>query len=95
MNAGGGDQRGDVVWNRVLDGGVAGARDIAAEKHIPKREMMPQDEGRLLLVCGRSGLTQREGERRPEAVLRVRVIKRPLARFRRGYRAENQDFALA
>lgn len=87
------NQRGNLVWYRVLNAGVAGSRDVAGIQHVPQRETMAQDQRNLLLARGRRRFAQRECERRPEAVLRVRIIKRLRAGFRRGHCAEDQDFA--
>lgn len=88
-DAGSRNQRGDVVWNRIFDTGVAGARDIATIQHVPKREIVGKNQRGFLRLARGGGLAKRERKRGPETVLRVRIIKRPLARFRRGHRAEN------
>ena len=87
-------QRGNLVWHGILDAGVGGPRDVAGIQHVPQRETMAQYEVNLFLARGRRGLVQRERKRRPEAILRVRVIERLLAGFRRGHCAEDEYFAL-
>ena len=78
-NLGGRNQRGNIVCDGVFDAGIAGTRDFAGGEHVPKREAMAQQQRCLFLDgCGLL-LVERESENRPEAILRVRIIKRLLA----------------
>lgn len=84
------DQPCNIVALRFTDARISGALDAAARKHVPESDAVPQGEGAPRTVVRRRLLAEEGGERRPEAVLRMQIIKIPRPRGRGGHGAQNQ-----
>ena len=81
---------GNIVWLRVFDACILRTADIAAGDHIPQRNMMSQQQPLFIGNRARDRLPQHGGKHAPEAILRVAVEERGLARFDRRKGAEDQ-----
>ena len=81
-----------IVWHRLSDARIARAVDFALVQYIPQRDFVRKRKIAARLRAFGNTFAEQGGERRPEPVLRMPVVKPRLSGFGRRHCAQNEDF---
>lgn len=81
-----------IVWHGLSDARIARAVDFALVQYIPQCDFVRKRKIAARLRAFGNTFAEQGGERRPEPVLRMPVVKPRLSGFGRRHCAQNEDF---